>query len=135
MTTQCFVITTALAGCFLPNDAEPFEATTDEAIAAFLDEAIEYLDDATDLDDEFDEDSLVASDRAFVESLRGHEGRGDIAHNLTTHGVVSIMLQSPHNEFGASITLAVAEPDPEPVVLPRLAALLAETPPWETATE
>lgn len=102
--TTTYIVSSALAGLYLPNECEPFEATLDEAISAFLDEADFQIGDEADEDDHD-----VAMDRAFVESLRGHEGRGDIAHNLNTYGQASIMLESPANGFGWTVTLAKAE--------------------------
>jgi hypothetical protein len=101
MTT--YVIHTALAGLYLPSESEPFEATTDEAITALLDELDFQLGDDADDDD--------YGDRAFVESLRGVEGRGDILLKLEQHGECIITLESMHNGFGAYVTLAEVTDD------------------------
>lgn len=98
-----YQIHTAMAGMFLPEgDTAPevFEATPEMTIAMLLDEAEEQLGDEPDWDDE-----VLASDRAFVESLRGAEGRGDLLHALSTSGSVAVGLESWSNGFGGIVML------------------------------
>jgi len=102
MTT--YVIHTALAGLYLPSESEPFEATQEEAVSALLDELDFQLGDDVEDDDDY-------GDRAFVESLRGVEGRGDILLKLEQYGECMIPLESMHNGFGAYVTLAEVRDD------------------------
>lgn len=97
---HAWIITTHMPG-YLPNgdSAEPFDATLDDAIAALVDEA-EYQ-----LDEWDDEDEVLASDYALVQSYRGMEGRGDLRFTLERTGEASIYLESYANWFGGIVTL------------------------------
>lgn len=110
-TTHEWIITTSLAGAYLAEgEPEAFEATTDEALSALLDEAAFQLD-ATydDSDSDGDEDEVLQSDLAYVESLRGFEGRGDLLFTLERDNEVSIKLESFASGFGGVVTLTHAE--------------------------
>lgn len=100
-----YVIHTALAGLYLPSESEPFEVDSpEEAVSALLDELDFQLGDESDDDDDY-------GDRAFVESLRGVEGRGDLLYKLATYGEVIVTLESMHNGFGSYVTLAEVRED------------------------
>lgn len=84
----------------LPDEVpEPFEATEDQAIDALLSEAIDQLDE------DGEDDEVVASDRAFVQSFNTFDGRADLVFVLRMAGEVGIRLESYANSFGGVVTL------------------------------
>jgi hypothetical protein len=97
-----FIITTEMAGGYLPDGdtpPEPFDATIDDAIGALLDEA-EFQ-----LGDDWDEDAIEASDLAFIQSLRGHEGHGDLLATFIQNRTVGVGIESYANGFGGTVRL------------------------------
>jgi hypothetical protein len=107
-----YTIATNMPGYLSESDAEPFDASPDEAIEALLDEAEVQLGDP---DDEADPmgDELYNGDTAVIELSRGSEGRGDLLFNLETFKVASIWLDSYANGFGAWVVLREVGADAE----------------------
>lgn len=126
--TTYWTITTHMPGYLPENIDEPFEATDEEALDALLDEADFQLDGIGDYDDA-DENEAWTSDVALFESYRRGEGRADLLAMLRDERSLSLRMESYANGFGGYVTLDETRED-EGEHLPKLAALMAETPPW-----
>jgi hypothetical protein len=100
-----YIVTVNMPGYSPEGDSvESFEALPTAAIDALLDEAFHALD--AECCEDFDPaECMTCSDRAYIDTLRGSEGRADLLFTLEQHREVSIRIESFANSYGGIVTL------------------------------